>query len=140
MLNNLEEKYETKYAIIDAFKIDKEGHGILTMHFGVNYDDGLHQGVGGYGLDNVIKDEKGKFVRRTDDSQCFMDFLIWVYEEFDCDDYADLQKDVVGKPCIVYFDKGDSRGTARGIKPFGKDNPMIFPDFMKKHFPDDDED
>lgn len=136
----IEETYETKYAIVDAFKIDKEGHGILTMHFGMNYDDGWHQGVGGYMLDDVIKDEKGEFVRRTDDSKAFLHFLMWVYEEFDCDDYANLQKDVVGKPCIVYFEKGKKRESAVGLKPFGKDRPMIFKEFLSEYYPEDDQD
>lgn len=133
-------KYDTRYAVVDSFKIDQEGHGILTMHFGVNYDEGTYQGVGGYALDGVEKKD-GEFVRRYHDTPQFMAFLMWVYEEFECDDYADLQKDVVGKPCIVYFKRGEGENHSSipiGIKPFKGRNPMIFPEFLGQYVKDED--
>jgi len=141
MSDNIE--YDTMYAVIDGFRIDKEAHGILTMHFRVTYDNGWSQGVGGYCLDGVEKDKNGEFVKRYDNTEWFMDFLIWVYKEFDCNDYANLQSNVAGKPCIVYFKKGEGsthNATPIGIKPFKGRDPMIFPEFYKKYNIEEDED
>lgn len=40
-----------------------EDHGILTCYLTVDYG-GSGQLIGGYGLDNPVKDENGKFLRR----------------------------------------------------------------------------
>lgn len=50
-------------ARIDSTMLGVEGHGILSCMIGLDYG-GTHQGFGGYGMDEPLKDDTGKFIRR----------------------------------------------------------------------------
>lgn len=54
---------EWKIAKIKRAFLGYEDHGILTCMLDLDYG-GSGQGAGGYGLDEPIKDEDGKFLRR----------------------------------------------------------------------------
>lgn len=50
-------------ARIDSTTLGLEGHGIMSAMIGLDYG-GYHQGFGGYGMDEPVKDGTGKFLHR----------------------------------------------------------------------------
>ncbi len=72
-----------------------EDHGILTCMIRIDYGCG-GQGFGGWALDEPIRDENDKFIKRVG-SQIGMQFIRRILEVLEIDDWERLP----GTPCRV---------------------------------------
>jgi len=80
---------ETKNAVIEETMLGTEDHGLMTAFIHLDYG-GAGQSFGGYGFDEPIKDEDGKFLRRVGTAYgC--EFIRRVLETLGVDRWEDLK-------------------------------------------------
>ena len=117
-------------AKIESTMLGIEDHGILTAMLHVTYGDG-GQGIGGYALDEPIRDDAGKFVGRRGSAYG----MEWVRRCMDACGVDSWEK-VKGRTILVYFDD-DSRGafpTGIGPLPTERGEPFMFASLKDEFF------
>jgi hypothetical protein len=87
------DKVTERNAKITRTMLGTEDHGIMTFFLHLEYDGG-GQGFGGYGMDEPVKDENGKFLRRRG-TAFGCDAILRVLETLEIENWEDLP----GTPC-----------------------------------------
>lgn len=77
-----------KNARIKSTHLGREDHGIMTCYLHLEYE-GAGQGFGGYALDNPVKDEDGKFLRREGRAYG-MEFICAILRTLEVDSWEKL--------------------------------------------------
>ena len=84
----MDAEIETKNAEIRSTMLGREGHGIFTYSIHLDFG-GSGQGCGGYALDEPLRDEKDKFVKRVG-TAFGMQQIIGLLDCLEVDDWESL--------------------------------------------------
>ena len=115
-------------ARVDSTYLGWEDHGLFTCVVGFDYGDGGHQTNPAPCLDTPLKDENGKFFRRTGTAEG-MDFIMRVMEACSVREWDNL----IGRTVFVLKDKDGWGSMIVGIRPLpvDKGKEFVFADAFK---------
>jgi len=100
-----------KIAKIESTMLGREDHGIWTLMLQVTYG-GSGQGIGGYSLDEPLRDENDKFIRRAGTAYG-MEWIIQVTQACGVDSWEKVK----GRTILVYFEDESFFSKPIGIGP-----------------------
>ena len=111
-----------RIAKIENASLGREDHGILTAFLHVSYG-GSGQGIGGYCLDEPIRDADGKFVGRRGTAYG----MEWIKRCIDACG-VDTWEQIKGRTILVYFDSDEWSARPIGIGPLPTERgkPFMF--------------